>query len=120
MSFGSKSLPPPTADELQRWTEIKERRQCMACGFSFAQPVEVHHLLSGGGLRLGHRFSVGLCVTCHSVVKARWFKERWPNQKILDRQDEAIHWPLVLIPIRRERRNGSSTRSPSKTYRRPA
>ena len=115
VSFGSKSLPTPTAADLERWAAIKERMQCVAC-FAIG-PVECHHLLSGGGLRIGHRYTASLCRFCHSVVKTRGFKASFTNQALLDATDFMIGWPLTMIPARRERRKPSNTARPSKSFR---
>lgn len=104
MSFGSRSLPPPTADEVRRWARIKTLQTCAATGKR--GPVEIHHLLSGD-LRLGHRWTVGLAPEAHAIVKTRAFKEMWPNQKLLDQQDEMICWERAEIPPKRERRKKS-------------
>ena len=119
MSFGSRSLPPPTAEEWLRWSQIRDMRIC--CASHKRGPVEIHHLLSGGGLRLGHRYTVGLAPEVHKGVKARDFKARWPNQKLLDKQDEMLCWgPKATIPARPERRRVSKCVRPSKRVQRPA
>ena len=100
MSFGSRSLPPPTADEEARWAAIREFGQCMACG----EPgEEIHHLLSGGGLRLGHRLTVMLCAHCHGQVKYRTFATHYPDEFLLTKQDNCIGWPCIELPAARAR-----------------
>lgn len=68
MSFGSKSLGPPTAEQLRRW-EWMEQFGCLACHFLCKPigrqcgPVERHHLTVGGkhgAPRLGHDFTIML------------------------------------------------------------
>lgn len=117
MSFGSRSLPPPTAEEVLRWARIKETRVCAATGW--LGHVEIHHLLSAGGLRLGHRYTVGLEPATHAIVKTREFKEMWPNQRLLDVQDEMICWERAEIPARPERKRKSRCTASSKTVKRP-
>lgn len=113
MSFGSKSLPPPTAEELERWQQIKGMGIC--CVTHARGPVEIHHLLSDGGLRLGHRYTVGLAPEVHRGVKARDFKSRWPNQALLDKQDQMLCWgPKATIPERPQRKRISKCTRPSK------
>lgn len=70
MSFGSKSLPPPTAEQRRRW-ELIRADGCVAChvwgaGFMLA---EIHHLKSGN-VRMGHDYTVGLCPWHHRGVRA--------------------------------------------------
>ena len=113
MSFGSRSLPPPTAGELRRWRRIKELETCTASGRR--GPIEIHHLLSPGGLRLGHRYTVGLWPEVHKIVKTREFKEQWPNQELLNRQDQMICWEPAEIPQRAERRRKSKCTASTKT-----
>lgn len=115
--MGSRSLHPPTDDELARWCAIKERGQCVAC-FGMGG-VECHHLLSGG-LRLGHRYTVSLCPFCHSVVKTRGFKAAFTDQALLDATDYMIGWPLVKIPARPERKRVSKCTRPAKMLPRRA
>ncbi len=117
MSMGSTSLPPPTADELARWAAIKDRCTCTACGDSNLF-LEIHHLLSAGGLRLGHRFTVGLCQHCHPQVKLRTFKKHYPDAWLLSKQDQAIGWPAVELPATRTRTRSRCTAS-TKQVRRP-
>jgi len=51
---------PATAAERRRMGIVKENG-CVACG---SIPANAHHLLSGG-VRCGHKFTVGLCDICH-------------------------------------------------------
>lgn len=74
MSFGSRSLPPPTAEQKRRWELIRESG-CVACrmraSWLLHLPVEIHHLtINGrhGGVRLGHEFTVGLCEWHHRGI----------------------------------------------------
>ena len=71
MSFGSMSLPPPTASESAR-IEAAKARGCIAClmdgaELEFCGPPEYHHLLVNG-LRVGHRFGVCLGSWAHRGV----------------------------------------------------
>lgn len=117
MSFGSKSLKPPTAEEWLRWQQIREMGIC--CATHKRGSVEIHHLLSDGGLRLGHRYTVGLAPEVHKIVKTREFKSRWPNQVLLDKQDEMLCWgPKATIPVRPERRRKSKCTRPAKMLER--
>jgi hypothetical protein len=81
---------------------IKNNGMCVACRTT-AGGVDCHHLLSPGGLRLGHRFTVGLCEHCHSQVKTRTFKKHYPDAWLLKRQDELIGWEPVELPAKRAR-----------------
>lgn len=118
VSFGSRSLPPPTANESQRMDMLKTHRFCVAC--LTHGPVELHHILSGGGLRLGHRYTVSLCRPCHSGVKTREFKARYPNQALLDASDYSVGWPMVELPIRPERsRKRRATTAAANQVKRP-
>ena len=120
MSFGSTSLPPPTADELARWASASDKG-CVVCAIltpgQGGVPTEQHHLLSAGGLRLGHRFTVCLCRHHHQQVKTRAFKKHFPDAVLLRRQDELIDWPTVELPVARKRKG--STDTPSKVFPRP-
>jgi len=53
-----------TKAEKERMARLKEMA-CVACG---AWGVDVHHLTSGGR-RLGHMFTIPLCVECHRTGK---------------------------------------------------
>lgn len=117
MSLGSTSLPPPTADELARWDAMRRDGRCSACANA---GEEIHHLLSGGGLRLGHRYTVLLCRHCHSHVKARTFKVHYPDGWMLGVQDARISWPEVEFPKTRARNPARSRCTASrKTVPRP-
>jgi hypothetical protein len=119
VSFGSRSLNPPTAEELERWQQIKAMGIC--CVTHKRGPVEIHHLLSPGGLRLGHRYTVGLAPEVHAGVKVRDFKSRWPNQALLDKQDEMLCWgPKATIPDRPQRKRKSRCTAASNQVKRPA
>ena len=131
MSFNSKSLPPPTAEERARWEAIKFEGYCTNC--RHGGPVEIHHLLSGG-LRVSHLATVGLCAWCHRGIKPvgetitsmRWlrgpslyhhkreFYERWgSDQNLLDMQNGDIGWPRTIIG-KPQRRRPSPTAKPVK------
>jgi hypothetical protein len=68
MSFGSKSLPPPTADE-QRRMDMARDRGCICCRMRLGvqELAEIHHLVMPGK-RYGHRFTVALCAWHHRAV----------------------------------------------------
>jgi hypothetical protein len=99
--MGSTSLQPPTAEELVRWAAILALGLDAATGEACS--VEIHHLLSPGGLRLGHRFTVGLSKYSHAQVKTRTFKKHYPDAWLLKRQDELIGWAPVVLPAKRAR-----------------
>lgn len=116
--MGSRSLKSPTPEEWLRWQWIRDAGCCTATGRR--GHVEIHHLLSDGGLRLGHRYTVGLAPEVHAIVKTREFKANWPNQKLLDRQDELICWgPKAVIPARPERKRKSQCTASTKQAQRP-
>ena len=105
MSMGSTSLPPPTADELARWAAATDKGcvVCVTIDGATATDFENHHLLSRGGLRLGHRFTVCLCQHHHAQVKTRTFKKHFPDEFLLRRQDRMIGWPEIELPAKRAR-----------------
>lgn len=109
MSFGSKSLAPPTKFERERMDALKNYGWCVAC-CTFG-PVELHHLLSKGGLRLGHRYTVSLCRPCHSAVKTRAFKALNTDQAMLDASDYILACNSTPLPTRRQRNRKSKTTS---------
>ena len=115
MSFGSRSLGPPNAEEKRRMDLIKTRDRCVVTGMT---GVELHHILRSG-LRLGHRFVVGLHRSVHERVKTRAFKYRYPDQLLLDMQDEAINWPFVSIALHKKPSKGNCDR-PLKRVPRPS
>lgn len=68
------STGTPTKDEAMRMDYIKTASICMCCRQLKPHPdlimpyaVEVHHLLKGNK-RMGHRFTVGLCVWHHRGI----------------------------------------------------
>jgi hypothetical protein len=65
MSLGSKSLPPPTAEQKRRWELIRAKGCIIARseGMGFV-PCEIHHLKSGN-VRMGHDFTIGLSAWIH-------------------------------------------------------
>lgn len=69
------STGTPTKAEAKRMDTIKEMAICMCCRQRklLASYVEVHHLLSGGK-RMGHMFTVGLCVWHHRAVPMYGYK----------------------------------------------
>lgn len=64
------STGKPTKAEQARFDAMKEQGICIACclrGERRPQPIEIHHLLSGGKRR-GHLFTVGLCQWHHRGI----------------------------------------------------
>jgi hypothetical protein len=65
---GAKAKPgkrAPTVDEADRMARVA-RFGCIACYLDkvFARETAIHHLLRGG-VRLGHRYTIGLCDPGH-------------------------------------------------------
>lgn len=74
MSFGSRSLKAPTVAERARMRSIAWGC-CVVCqkrGNFTSGGVEVQHLLSGG-MRMGHRYTIGLCSYHHRGVRPLQF-----------------------------------------------
>lgn len=145
MSFGSRSLPPPTAAEKRR-QEACRAAGCEACnllGIPKAEHcgrLETHHLVEAG-LRVGERFTVCLGAFHHRGVAKRGlslqesrdrygpnlvddragFKAQFGgNQALLNGQDDRIGYPREPIPGKREQRlsgNAPARRKPSATAR---
>ena len=140
MSFGSRSLPPPTAWEQER-VRVCKANGCLACRYmgewAVTEPIEYHHLLSGG-LRLGHRYGIALCAYHHRgrrqfALTAQETREHYgpnlhdekrafhlrhgANQEILNKQDDLIGYLRTTIPAKRDRRKPSNTARPSKSFR---
>lgn len=72
----SRSTGNPTVAEVRRWDLIR-KMPCLCCSFvgspflrTYGQPIEMHHLLSGGKRR-GHMFTIGLCSWHHRAVPPR-------------------------------------------------
>lgn len=61
---GQGKVPPTAAD--QAWMDRIACAGCIVCRLFFQayRPAEVHHLLSGGR-RMGHLYSIPLCVDHH-------------------------------------------------------
>lgn len=136
MSFGSRSLPPPTPEESERMAKIHDAG-CVACLSLHGglERAEVHHLLVGH-LRAGHRFTIGLCPWHHRGIQmpersfvqmtdeygpslakgSRVFHQVYgPDQELLDFQDRLLRYPLVTI---QRARRGKSTARPAKVIAR--
>lgn len=109
MSFNSRSLPAPTVAESARMDRIKSESCCTVC---LSPWVDLHHILSPGGLRISHAATVGLCRSCHDKVKTRSFKRDYPNQWLLDLQNQRLGMVFTPMPTRRARRG--STDSPKR------
>lgn len=64
MSMGSRSLPPPAAEQKRRWDLIREKG-CICCAMhGRSRAAEIHHIKSGN-VRLGHDYTIGLCAWHH-------------------------------------------------------
>ena len=94
MSFGSRSLPAPTAEQKRRWGLIRASG-CLICRevYGHLERAEIHHVLRGG-LRLGHDWTYGAC--------------EWHHRGI---------WPAHLDPERMESICGPSMARTPKAYR---
>lgn len=130
MSFGSKSLEKPTADEQARM-DLMKIRGCLISGYQ----GEIHHLLVGG-MRAGHRYTICLNSYLHRGVPFGLFtlehcKKLWgpslaagskafhrrngTDQELLNRQDGLIGWPRAIIQRQRNPRK-SQTQPSAKNY----
>lgn len=71
------STGTPTKIEAKRMDTIKDIAICMCCQQRklLASAVEVHHLLSGNK-RMGHMFTVGLCVWHHRGIPMYGYTRR--------------------------------------------
>ena len=141
MSFNSKSLKPPTAEQKRRWDRIAHAG-CVCC-LTIGRKVapEIHHLTVGGkhgALRLGHDFTIGLCPWHHrgrrdsdcdgvwtddlmefeygpSLAKTPRAFRNWfgPDDALLKMQNELIRW--TAPPTRERARKNRKTIRSSKT-----
>jgi hypothetical protein len=145
VSFGSKSLPPPTAEQKRREALIRERG-CVACMMAALYPqcgpTEIHHLTIGdkhGAPRLGHDFTVGLGAWHHrgvvleevplethmevmygpsfAVTPKAFRNEYGDGARLLEYQNETIGW---TAPPVRERRKNRKTTAAANQVKRPA
>lgn len=143
MSMGSRSLPPPTSQQLMRWA-LMRAHGCIACRILAIAcecgPTEMHHQTVGGkhgAPRLGHDFTIALGAWHHRGEKSaalfvpdyelsfgpsfaktpRAFRREFgPDAELLAYQNCLIGW--TAEPQReRVRRNGSPTARPSKSFR---
>ena len=125
MSMGSRSLPPPTAEEIKRWALICEKGCIVAHkhGHSFV-PCEIHHLKSGN-LRIGHLYTIGLSAYIHrgeymnlergnaygvslADGSRRFHAVYGSDQELLDYQQDLIGEPRITIPARRIKQHHSN------------
>lgn len=133
MSFGSKSLPPATAEQKRRWELIGDYG-CLCCRLllGIRRACEIHHQTVGGkhgAPRLGHDFTIGLCPWHHRgkawmgeeadrwgasfALTPRDFRHQFGNDHwLLAEQNRLIQWNA--LPVRERKRNRKTTRS-SKT-----
>ena len=133
MSFGSRSLGKPSAEQERRWALIRETG-CIACrtwGAGFQHP-EIHHGTVGdkhGAPRLGHWQTIGLCAwhhrgaapyslgdmeTTHGPSFARtpraFRREFHGFDWLLNAQNVAIGWPTEAKPLSDEATRPSRAR----------
>lgn len=139
MSFGSRSLGKPSAEQERRWEVMRE---CIVCNLSrigiavrgIGGPVERHHLTVGGKHgqpRLGHDYTVALCAWHHRGEAAlpadeaefmlgpsyartpKAFRSEFGNdEELLRYQNGLIGW--TKPPVRESRKKSRCTAS-SKT-----
>jgi len=76
----------PTKDEFERMAKVSQL-PCIVCG---KRPVEVHHITQCGR-RLGHMFTLPLCVNCHrgndgfsGINRSAWDKSLENQLNLLD------------------------------------
>jgi hypothetical protein len=147
MSFGSKSLAPPTESQLQRWALLQDVG-CICCLLrgrnpavrAIAGPIERHHQTVGGkhgAPRLGHWFTVALCAWHHrgepdgvephvaehllgpSYARTpKAFRAEYGHDEwLLKTQNEMIGWNAAPV---RERRKNRKTTAAANQVKRPA
>lgn len=128
MSFGSRSLPKPTAEQLRRWDLIRAKG-CICCRLQgYMGGVEIHHLKSGN-VRMGHDFTVGLCDFHHRGVGdgigpsladgARTFHNEFGGDDwLLAEQNRAIGW--TAKPVRERVRKSRCTPAANQVKRPPS
>lgn len=109
MSFGSRSLPKASPEQVRRW-ELARAAGCVVslrggCGGN----LEQHHLKSGN-LRMGHWWTVCLCQNHHAQA-AKLAKEHG-NERLMALQD---WWIGYVTPRIRERNRKSKCTRSSKT-----
>lgn len=137
MSFGSRSLPPPTAEQKRRW-ELIRKSGCLCCrmmNLGFRWP-EIHHIKSGN-LRMGHDFTIGLCAWHHQghkvvpsargdevgvnvgpplTLKRDFIREFGDEMYLLGEQNKEIGWTKEPV---RERKKKSRCTASDKQVKRP-
>lgn len=109
---GERAKPgkrPATVDEAERMDRVVAWG-CVACRLDRVapRPTAIHHLLRGG-VRMGHRYTIGLCdpghhqdgapigLTSRHPWKAR-FEARYGSElQLLALTDEALGYPLVTL-----------------------
>lgn len=147
MSMGSRSLPPPTAEQKRRWG-LMEQFGCIAChmqgrlGFGQCGEPQRHHLTVGGkhgAPRLGHDFTVMLGAWHHMGLKTgvlpvgddyeaifgpsyaktpKAFRAEFGSDEyLLKYQNDLIGW---TAEPQRERKRKSRTTAGKKTVTHPA
>lgn len=149
MSFGSKSLPKASPEQVRRF-ELLRRNGCHLCRMLDYSPqagvTEVHHLTVGGkhgAPRMGHDFTIPLCGWHHRGVirpgtrgfdadymatlygpsyalTPKAFRREYGDDLVLLREvNNAIGW--TAPPVReRNRPNRKTTRSSKTLPRRTA
>ena len=142
MSFGSRSLPPPTAEQKRRWERMRAN-SCVTCYLrdgTSSGALEIHHLTVGdrhGALRLGHDHTVCLCEWCHRGVHRHasadyYEREYGPSLALTPRvfrreygdgayllkvQNEMIDWTKPPVRERRRKRGSQCTASANQVPR---
>lgn len=149
MSLNSRSLPPPTARQLQRWALLQDMG-CLCCllhgrspeSRALAGPVERHHQTVGGkhgAPRLGHDFTIALCSWHHrgkpagapavgvekilgpSYAKTpRAFRAEYGNDAwLLKTQNEMIGWSHAPVRERSRTKPSKCTAAANQVQRDP-
>ena len=110
MSFGSRSLPKATPEQIRRWALARQR----GCVVTRCRPdacngaLEQHHLKSGN-LRMGHWWTVCLCKGHHDQA-AKLAKEHG-NEQLMMLQDSLLGYVTPRIRERSRRRGSQCTAS---------
>lgn len=113
MSFGSRSLPAPTAEQKRRW-ELAWKSGCVVslrgdCGGH----LEQHHLKSGN-LRMGHWWTVCLCQSHHAQA-AKLAKEHG-NEQLMMLQDAKLGYVTPRVRERRKKSRCTTNRALPRRY----
>lgn len=79
------STPRPNKADVARFSELRDLG-CICCRISDAlglvvgdNPLEIHHLLSGG-IRRGHGFTICLCRWHHRGIVTGVFNDQWATR----------------------------------------